>query len=84
MDYITAVGFLAATLTTISFFPQLLKVWRTKSTQDISLGTFSLTCTGIFLWFIYGALLENWPMIISNSFGFLQALIILLFKVKYK
>jgi MtN3 and saliva related transmembrane protein len=36
------------------------------------------------LWLVYGILLKNSPIIIANFFGFIQALIILLFKIKYK
>jgi MtN3 and saliva related transmembrane protein len=74
----------AAAFTTISLFPQVLKVWKTKSTKDISLGMFSLFCSGVFLWFVYGILVKDLPIIIANFLGFIQALIILIFKVKYK
>ena len=84
MDYITVIGLAAATLGGFSLFPQLLKVLKTKSTQDLSLGMIILFCTGIFLWLIYGILMENFPIIIANSFGFFEALIILLFKIKYR
>jgi len=84
MDYITIIGLVAAAFTVISLFPQLLKVWKTKSTKDISLGMFSLFCSGVFLWFVYGILMKDLPIIIANFLGFIQALIILIFKVKYK
>jgi MtN3 and saliva related transmembrane protein len=84
MEYITILGLVAAVLTTTSLFPQLLKVWRTKSTKDISFGMFALFCTGIFLWFVYGILLRDLPIIIANLLGFIQGIIILAFKVKYK
>nr|WP_256386478.1 PQ-loop domain-containing transporter [Hydrocoleum sp. CS-953] len=29
-------GLLAGSLTTISFLPQVIKTWRTRSTKDIS------------------------------------------------
>jgi MtN3 and saliva related transmembrane protein len=53
MDYVTIIGLIAAALTVIAFFPQLMKVWKTKSTKDISLGMFSLFCSGVFLWFVH-------------------------------
>jgi MtN3 and saliva related transmembrane protein len=84
MDYTTIIGLVAAALTVISLFPQVLKVWKTKSTKDISLGMFSLFCSGIFLWFVYGILMKDLPIIIANFLGFIQALIILILKVKYK
>jgi len=84
MDYVTIVGLAAAALTVISLFPQLVKVLKTKSTKDISLGMFSLFSSGVFLWFVYGILMKDPPIIIANCLGFIQALIILIFKVKYK
>ena len=84
MNYVTIVGLAAAAITTISLFPQLMKVWKTKSTKDISMETFLLFCGGVLLWFIYGVLLNDLPMIIANSLGFVQGLIILFFKIKYK
>ena len=84
MDYITIIGLIAAAFTTVSLFPQLLKVWRTKSTKDISLGMFSLFCGGVFLWFVYGVFVNDVPIMIANSLAFIQATIILFFKMKYK
>jgi len=84
MNYVTMIGLAAAAITAISLFPQLVKIWKTKSTKDISLGMFSLFCSGVFLWFVYGILMRDLPIIIANFVGFIQTLIILIFKVKYK
>jgi MtN3 and saliva related transmembrane protein len=84
MDYVTIIGLMAAALTVIAFFPQLMKVWKTKSTKDISLGMFSIFCGGVGLWFVYGILIQNPPVTIANLLVFIQAFIILMFKVKYK
>jgi MtN3 and saliva related transmembrane protein len=84
MDFITIIGLTAAVFTTISLFPQLIKIWKTKSTKDISTGMFSLFCGGVFLWFIYGVFVNDLPIIVANSLAFIQAIIILMFKAKYK
>jgi len=84
MDYVTMIGLAAAAITVVSLFPQLVKIWRTKSTKDISLGMFLLFCGGVFLWFVYGILLQDLPIIVANFLGFIQTLIILILKVKYK
>ena len=84
IDTITIIGLIAAAFTTISLLPQVLKVWKTKSTRDISTGMFSLFCGGVFLWFVYGIFINDLPIIIANSLAFIQALIILIFKIKYK
>ena len=82
MDYITIIGLTAAAIGGISLFPQVLKVLKTKSTKDISREMILLLAGSIFLWLIYGILLTNLPIIIANFFGFIQALIILFFKIK--
>ena len=84
MSCVTVVGLTAAVLSTVSFFPQLLKTWKTKSAKDISMGMFSIFCVGVFLWLAYGILINNLPVIIANLFTFIQAFIILLLKNKYK
>jgi MtN3 and saliva related transmembrane protein len=84
MDYITLIGLVAAALTVIAFFPQLMKVWKTKSTKDISLSMFSIFSFAVFLWFVYGVLINNIPVIIANFLVFVQAFAILIFKIKYK
>ena len=77
-------GLLAATLTVIAFFPQLMKVAKTRSTRDISLGMFSIFCTAVFLWSVYGVLTNDLPVEIANVLVFIQALTIVAFKVRYK
>jgi MtN3 and saliva related transmembrane protein len=84
MNYTTIIGLAAAALTVIAFFPQLMKVWKTKSTKDVSLSTFSIFCAAVSLWVVYGILMEDLPIMISNFLVFIQAFIILILKVKYK
>jgi MtN3 and saliva related transmembrane protein len=84
MDTITILGLIAALFTTASLLPQLFKAWKTKSTKDISTGMFILFCGGVFLWFLYGVFINDFPIIIANSLAFVQAVIILVLKVKFK
>jgi len=82
MDYINIIGLTAAAMGGVSLFPQVLKVLKTKSTKDISREMILILAGSIFLWLVYGILLKNFPIIIANFFGFIQALIILFFKIK--
>ena len=84
MDTVTIIGLIAAAFTTIALLPQLIKVWKTKSTTDISIGMFLLYCGGVLLWFVYGVFRNDFAIILANSLAFIQALIILMFKAKYK
>ena len=84
MDSITIVGLIAAAFTTIALLPQLMKVWKTKSTRDISTGMFTLYSSGLLLWFVYGVYINDLPIILANSLAFIQTLVILMFKAKYR
>ncbi|HEX7482415.1 MAG TPA: SemiSWEET transporter [Candidatus Bathyarchaeia archaeon] len=83
MDAITIIGLIAALFTTVSLLPQLIKVYKTKSTKDISTGMFTLFGAGVFLWFVYGVFVNDLPIIVANSLAFIQAAVILFFKAKY-
>ena len=85
MDGIILLGLVAATFTTISLTPQLLKSWRTrnKPTKDITIMTFSsLFCIGIFLWFLYGVYKNDIAIIVSNVISFAQGLVILVIQIR--
>lgn len=79
----TYVGLVAGLLTTISFLPQAIQTWRTKSTKDISLTMFLSFCVGVVLWVIYGFYTNNIPVLAANSVTFLLAFSILVCKLKY-
>jgi MtN3 and saliva related transmembrane protein len=84
MDLTLIVGLAAATLTTAAFVPQVVKTWRTRSTRDISLGMFSVLCTGVALWLLYGLLTGDLPVILANTVTLLLAGTVLILKVKHK
>lgn len=84
MSFILLLGLTAATLTTIAFIPQVIKTWKTKSADDLSLGMYSIFCTGVLLWLIYGILIEDIPVIAANTVTLILALTILFFKFFYK
>jgi len=84
MNWITTLGLIAATCTTISFLPQVIKIIKTKHTKDISLGMYSTLTTGIFLWFIYGILIKDPPVIIANAITLILSTTVLILKIKYK
>ncbi|RAM53093.1 MAG: hypothetical protein C6Y22_03140 [Hapalosiphonaceae cyanobacterium JJU2] len=84
MDFITILGLVAATLTTFSFVPQLLKTWRTKSAKDVSYIMLVSFNIGIFLWLIYGLYLSALPIILANLITLIFNLIILWLKIRYR
>jgi len=74
------IGSVAGTLTTVSFLPQVLKTYRSRSAKDISLVMFLLFSLGVFLWLLYGLSLQSMPIIVSNGITLVLALSILVMK----
>lgn len=77
-------GMCAGVCTTISFVPQIKKVWETKSAKDISVHMYILYCSGLFLWTIYGCLLGSISLILANFITMIFALCILAMKLRWK
>ena len=83
MDAIIATGLLAGALTTASLFPQLAKIWRTKSAEDVSTGMFVTFCIGVVLWLVYGIANRDVAVIAANAITLVLAIAILVLKFKY-
>lgn len=77
------VGYIGATLTTLSFVPQAAKTIRSKDTRGLSLGMYATFTTGVVFWLTYGILLGSWPMILSNVVTLLLSLAILGMKLRH-
>jgi MtN3 and saliva related transmembrane protein len=77
------VSAVAATLTTAAFVPQALHIIRHKDTRAISLYMYVAFATGVLLWLVFGLLIANWPIIVSNAITFGLALAIIAMKLKY-
>ncbi|MFC4232620.1 SemiSWEET transporter [Parasediminibacterium paludis] len=80
----TIIGLVAAFCTTISFLPQAIKTIQTKDTSGISLSMYSLFTFGTILWFTYGIMSNSVPVYLANGITLILALIILIYKVRYK
>ena len=81
MSYI---GFFAAFCTTIAFLPQAIKVYKTKSTKDISLYMFLIFTVGVLSWLIYGLIINDLPVILANAVTLILSFFILIYKIRYK
>ena len=76
-------GYVAATLTTLAFVPQAIKILRSRDARSISLGMYVVFTVGIAFWFGYGLVLHSWPMIVSNAITFVLAGSIVLLKLRH-
>lgn len=79
-DFAGATG---ATLTTLCWLPQAMKVMREKETRALSLSGTATFTVGIALWLVYGLALGDWPLIASNAVTLALLAPILVLKLRY-
>lgn len=83
MSLISMIGFVAAALTTAAFVPQAVRAWRTRQTRDLSLPTFGILSAGVALWLVYGLLIGDAPLIVSNTVTLCVAATLLVLKLRH-
>lgn len=84
MKIIELIGFFAGFLTVIASIPQVVKSFKTRKTKDLSLGMYIILTTAIFLWFLYGIILNNPVIILTNFICLVLNFIILSLIFKYR
>jgi MtN3 and saliva related transmembrane protein len=84
MDLTTSFGLVAGTLTTLAYFPQVVKTWRAKSADGMSWSMLVILWVGISLWLVYGLYSHDAPVIAANVVTLLFASLILAMKVRYE
>ena len=78
------VGASAATLTTLGFFPQALKIYRTRSSKDVSLHTLVQFLIGVVLWMLYGIHIKDMIVISANAVSLLVIAVTISLYYKYR
>ena len=83
LPLIDVVGATGATLTTLCWLPQAMKVIREKETRALSLPATAAFTLGVVLWLIYGLAIGDWPLIGSNAVTLALMAVILAMKLRY-
>lgn len=83
MRLTSLLGFIAGALTTISFVPQVVHAWRSKSCDDLSWGMLLTFSGGVVLWLVYGIRLRAMPIIVANAVTLALLLAIMTLKARY-
>ena len=78
------IGLIAAVCTTFAFIPQVIKVWKTKNTKDLSLRMYSIMFIGIILWLVYGIRINSLSIILANVVTAILVGTILVYIIKGK
>ena len=84
MDIINLVGAAGGIVSSITFLPQVIKIWKTKSAKDLSMGTLMFLVLNVSLWLLYGILTNLYPIIITNGIVLSMVFIMVYFKLTFK
>lgn len=84
MSLVPLTGYVAATLSTLSFLPQVWKTWKSRSARDLSLGMLGFFSVGVFLWLVYGLAIGAMPVIVANALTLVLTLALVAMKLTFK
>ncbi len=82
MKFISALGFVAAALTSLSYLPQVQKAFPRDSTGDLSLKMLVALFAGLALWIVYGLMVEDIVIVFANCVGAALVGVVLWCKVR--
>ncbi len=78
------IGTIAGFVSAITFLPQVIKIWKTKSAKDLSSFTLLLLFLNVSLWLVYGILVGDYPIMGTNGIVLSMIIAMIFFKWKYK
>ena len=78
------VGTLGGIVSSVTFLPQVIKVWKTKSAKDLSMGTLMFLILNVSLWLVYGVLTKLMPIMLTNGIVLSMVLVLVYFKLTFK
>lgn len=84
MEWTEIMGHLGALLSSITFIPQVLQAWKTKSVGDLSMNMLLIVLTSTIVWLVYAFSLNLLPVIIANSIIFILSGVLIYFKLTFK
>ena len=82
MELTTIIGYSAAVFMIFGYLPQTIHTIRTRSTDDIALGTFLSLGIGSICFMIQGYMLNNYPLAITNTLTTVMSAIIFIIKIQ--
>jgi MtN3 and saliva related transmembrane protein len=59
-------------------FPQIYKIFKTKSAKDLSILTYLILTVGSIVWVLYGIEIMNIPVLTMNGLALLEFIVILI------
>jgi MtN3 and saliva related transmembrane protein len=84
MEPIEVLGLAAGCISSITFLPQVIKTWQTKSAKGVSGLMFTFATISVVMWLIYGIYVDKISIIFTNATILLLSTTMIYFKLRYK
>lgn len=84
MNWTQIIGLAAGILTATSLLPQVIKTFKEKKAEDVSLLMLLVLLGGLILWIVYGIKKNDLPIIATNCFSLLVNITMVVLRIKYK
>lgn len=77
------IGFVAGGLSSALFIPQIVKIFKEKSAEEIALLTCIIGIVSSGLWLWYGIVQEHISMMVTNSISIVATSVLIVLKIIY-
>jgi len=77
------IGYLGSFLTCVTFVPQVIKSWETKSVGDLSTWMLAIVISSTLVWLWYGIRIKSGPVMVANTIVFLLGCVLMYFKFTF-
>lgn len=84
MNWTQLIGLAAGILTATSLLPQVIKTFKEKKAEDVSLLMLLVLLGGLILWIVYGIKKNDLPIIATNCFSLLVNITMVVLRIRYK
>jgi len=84
-NQVQLIGYIGSFLTSVTFIPQVIKSWKSKSVGDLSVLMLLIVITSTIVWLVYGFGIANGgPVIVANFIVLALSLVLLYFKFTFR
>ena len=83
IEFVEGLGLVAGAMTTSSFVPQIIRIFKLRSAHEISFQFSALLLAGFLLWIVYGVKDGLLPIVVWNSFNVVFISVVLFAQLRF-
>lgn len=84
ISFIKVFATIMGVVMSFGYFPQAYKIYKNKSSKDVSTLAFIIFSLGTLTWFVYGLVLNDIPIIFGFILGVIGSWLVLILSLIYR